>query len=253
VSPAELQQLIAAAAPGSRVTVVIVEVPDGASDGSAGGASDGSPTGTAVGVPRAGGVASVSVVRGVAAGTPPSAVPKPWTPSPGLAGLAPAIAERQTPYTCVELAELLQVKSETVSAWCRTQVLKDVPKIPGAGWRIPPASVLAMLAASTGGGSDGADAVLRTASASAAAVLSTPPAAVATSAARPARDDDRNGAADVPGHPATAEGDQGRDEPSPGDEAGEGHAVPQAVPEFIGGFDLAGLGSWRGRRAGGGR
>lgn len=113
VTPEQMALVVASAAPGAHVVFVIVEVP-------------GAPP-------------------------PPAAdVPKSWTAPPEAAGQAPAIAQRQEPFTTDELATVLRVARDTVSHWCRTGVLKGATKPAGGSWRIPPSAVLALLSASAG-------------------------------------------------------------------------------------------------------
>lgn len=135
MSPDELQALIAAAAPGARVTITVVtiEVP-----------SSGGATSTSAGVtcaPGAGSSASDRAREGNAV------MPSPWSVPPELAGQAPAIMARLTPYTTQELADVLGVKRDTVSLWLRKGLLPGSSKLAGAGWRIPPSAVLALLSA----------------------------------------------------------------------------------------------------------
>lgn len=173
----ELMSLLAAAAPGTRVTLITIEVP-------------------------------------AAPASEPS-VPKPWLPAPGVSAQAPAIAARLDPFTCGELAEVLRVKSDTVSHWCRTGILPGATKAGGAGWRIPPSAVLAMLA---GSGANGATDV----------PLS--PASPATTPSVPA-----------PVPAATANG-------MAPDRAAQ--VTTAGNPDDGEAFDLASLDRWRARRAG---
>lgn len=147
MSPDELARLIAAAPPGARVTVVAFEIPGTPAQLSAS-VTGGTRPVPAPGVspPRVGSADAGALA--LSSALPPD-VPPPWTPAPGLAELAPIVAARREPFSCAELAAVLQVKSATVSSWCKTGVLGDVPRLPGGAYRIPPAAVLAMLAGST--------------------------------------------------------------------------------------------------------
>lgn len=121
MSGEELRALLASAVPGARVTIVTVELPGPVYPGA-------DPT------------------RLTSSAEGPVRVPRPVDAA--ALGAAPAIAQRQEPFTCAELAAVLRVEPDTVSGWCRTGALPGAAKVGRAGWRIPPSAVLAMLARS---------------------------------------------------------------------------------------------------------
>lgn len=203
----EIKALIAAAAPGAKIVVVTVELPPAP-----------------------------------AAAEP---VPKPWIPLLGVSAQAPAIAERRDPFTCGELAHVLRVQPDTVSLWCRQGVLRGATKAGGAGWRIPPTAVLAMLGGAAAGGDVDAAAV------------------GGEQGERPVGTGPGPGAATVDSNGTTAGhgrgvGGQVPANGAPGGIAGPGgwtgaggEAHQETHADVDATFDVTSFGSWRARRAGG--
>jgi hypothetical protein len=112
----DIRSLIAAARPGSRVTVIIVEVPwDMPAEDSQ----------------------DRSLVEASVAGLPPSVPDR----------FRQLLATRQKPFTATELAEYLSAEPKTVQAWCRGSRLPGATKLGRLGWRIPPSAIVAFLAA----------------------------------------------------------------------------------------------------------
>lgn len=235
MSPDELQALIAAAAPGARVTIttVTIEVPN----------APGVATGTSAGIAHGPGVASSTPAH---PGSSEPEVPKPWSVPPEFAGQAPALLARQTPYTTQELADVLNVQRDTISLWLRKGLLPGASKLAGAGWRIPPSAVLAMLAASV------ADAAASTAASAAAATAATAAPPSAREARRAALAAERA----TSRVPIDAAGRTARVESAPAPAAtpqADAHApgapiAQEGQAEIVGGFDLGSLGDWRQQR-----
>ena len=234
--PEELQALVAAAAPGARITITVVTVEVPAAPGTSLMAGPSGPSGAG------GGCSSGSAAGALPSASEDAALPKPWMVPPALAGQAPAIVNRQTPFTTAELAEVLGVDRDTVSGWLRAGLLPGSSKLVGAGWRIPPSAVLSLLAAGLVHEATGdvataraaGDAVAQATAGSRSAASPAP----AADADRPlqARATMRRDGAESPGPSVLGDGSSG----SPASSAGPA--------EVVDGFDLSTLSGWRRQR-----